>query len=51
METIYKFFENNSYYVVLLISLLIWIGIYGYITSLSKKVTKLEKSLNNYHNE
>ncbi|HMS63650.1 MAG TPA: CcmD family protein [Ignavibacteria bacterium] len=42
MTSLYDFLETNSMYVVLFIVLIIWIGIYGYIWSLDKKVKKLE---------
>ncbi len=42
---IYGFLEKNSFYVVLIITLIIWAGILSYIFSLSKKVTQLEKQL------
>jgi CcmD family protein len=38
-----KFLEQNSYYVVLIITLLIWIGIFYYMTSIDRKLKKLEK--------
>jgi CcmD family protein len=39
----YVFLENNSFYVVLLINLIIWVGIFGYIFSINKKVNSLLK--------
>jgi len=39
----YTFLENHPYYVVLIINILIWIGILGYIFSLNKKVNNLVK--------
>ena len=41
----YNFLENNAYYVVLLINLIIWAGLFGYIASLSSKVKKLAKDM------
>lgn len=46
MGNLYDFLETNSMYVVLLIVLIIWIGIYGYIWKIDKKLTKLEKENN-----
>ncbi len=37
------FFTQNSYYVVLGVVLIIWIGIFSYLVSIEKKITKLEK--------
>lgn len=38
----YDFLETNSMYVVLLIVLIIWIGIFGYLRSMEKQIKKLE---------
>lgn len=43
MNSLYDFLETNSMYVVMLIVLIIWIGIFGYMWRLDKKVKKLEK--------
>jgi CcmD family protein len=45
MSAFYDFLEKNSYYVVLIITLLIWIGIFLYLRKLDKKIKTLE--LNN----
>lgn len=42
---LYDFLETNSMYVVLLIVLIIWIGIFGYMWRLDGKVKKLEKEM------
>jgi CcmD family protein len=38
----YDFFETNSIYVVLIIVLIIWIGIFGYLRSMDKQIKNLE---------
>ena len=38
-----EFLEKNSYYVVLIITLIIWAGIFGYLISMDKRIKKLEK--------
>jgi CcmD family protein len=43
MDGIYNFLDKNSYYVVFIITLIIWLGIYLYMRSLDKKISKLEK--------
>jgi CcmD family protein len=43
MDSIYNFLDKNSYYVVLIISLIIWLGIFLYLRSVSGKIKKLEK--------
>lgn len=40
-----EFLENNSLYIVLLIVLICWGGIFFFLTRLLKKVNHLEKSL------
>lgn len=42
MSSLYDFLETNSMYVVLLIVLIIWTGIFGYIWSMDKRIKKLE---------
>ena len=41
-----EFLSQNSLYIVLFIVLICWFGIYGYLFSLDKKLTKLEKLIN-----
>jgi CcmD family protein len=43
MDNIFNFLEKNSYYVVLIITLIIWLGIFLYLFRLDKKVKKLEQ--------
>lgn len=40
---LYSFLETNSYYIVLIVSLIIWLGLFLYMMNVSKKVSKLEK--------
>jgi CcmD family protein len=40
-----EFFAQNSLYVVLLIALVVWAGIYGYLLRVDGKVKKLEDHL------
>jgi len=43
MSSLYNFLELNAMYVVLLITLIIWTGIFVYILKIDRKLTKLEK--------
>jgi CcmD family protein len=43
MNSLYDFLETNSMYVVLLIVMIIWIGIFGYLWGMDKKIKKLEQ--------
>ena len=47
MDSILNFFEQRSFYVVLLITLIIWAGFFFYMIRLDNKVKKLEKDLPN----
>jgi CcmD family protein len=42
----YDFLEKNAMYIVMLIALIIWIGIFFYIFRLDKRIKKLEKEKN-----
>ncbi|MGB9697156.1 MAG: CcmD family protein [Ignavibacteria bacterium] len=41
----YEFLEKNSLYLVLIIALIIWTGIFIYLYKLGKKITNLEIKL------
>ncbi len=43
MSSLYNFLELNAMYVVLLITLIIWTGIFIYIFRIDRKLTRLEK--------
>ncbi len=43
MDSIFNFLEQHSYYVVLIITLIIWLGIFSYLFRLDRKVKKLER--------
>lgn len=42
----YDFLEKNAMYIVLLIALIIWIGLFFYIFRLDKRIKKIEKEKN-----
>jgi CcmD family protein len=39
----YEFLEQNSLFVVLLVVLMIWTGLFFYLLRIDKRVSKLEK--------
>lgn len=41
----YEFLVQNQQYIVLLVTLLVWIGIVWYLVRLDNKVDKLEKRI------
>ena len=43
MESFIEFLDNYSIYVVLIIALIIWIGLFTYIFKIDKKMKKLEE--------
>ena len=43
----YDFLVNNSIFVVLIISLMIWFGISFFLFFIDNKISKLEKMVNN----
>lgn len=43
MDAVYSFLDKNSYYIVLIISLIIWLGLFLYMRSVSKRISKLER--------
>ena len=45
MNSLYNFLESNSIYIVMIILMIIWIGIFGYIWRLDKKVKKFEDKI------
>ncbi|ROL61293.1 CcmD family protein [Bacteroidetes/Chlorobi group bacterium ChocPot_Mid] len=46
-----EFLTNNSIYIVLIITLIIWFGLAFLIFNLDSKVKKLENSFNNSNEE
>jgi CcmD family protein len=51
LEGILSFFEKNSIYIVMLIVLLIWLGIYLYLWRTDKRLKEIEKELKEKENE
>ena len=43
MDAVYSFLDKNSYYIVLIISLIIWLRLFLYMRSVSKRISKLER--------
>ncbi len=39
----YEFFSQNAIYTVLVIVLIVWTGIFGYMVTLDKRLKNLEK--------
>jgi CcmD family protein len=45
LEGLYNFLENNSIYIVLVIVLIVWFGIFIYINKTDKRLKEIEKEL------
>jgi CcmD family protein len=41
----YDFLSQNALYVVLLIVLICWLGLFSYLMRLDRKITQLEKNI------
>jgi CcmD family protein len=44
-ETMYDFLSQNQLYIVLIVTMLTWAGILGYLFRLDKKIRILEKQI------
>jgi CcmD family protein len=45
LGSIFDFLEKNSIYIVLIIVLLVWIGIFSFLLNLDKRIKNVEKEL------
>ncbi len=45
MESFFDFLEKNSIYIVLFITLTVWIGIFLHLLSVDKRLKKIEKEI------
>ncbi|MEO8230825.1 MAG: CcmD family protein [Ignavibacteriota bacterium] len=46
-----QFLSQNAIYVVMIIVLIVWAGIFGYLFSLDKRIKKVEKEMIGEKNE
>ena len=51
MEGLFSFLEKNAIYIVMIIVLIVWLGIYLFLWRLDKRVTVIEKELKEKENE
>jgi CcmD family protein len=47
LEGLYNFLQANAIYIVMIIVLIVWIGIFFYMLTLDKRLKSIEKELNN----
>jgi len=45
MEGLYQFLEKNSIYIVMIIVLIVWSGVFFYLYNLDKRIKNVEKEL------
>jgi len=45
MEGLYQFLEKNSIYIVMIIVLIVWAGVFFYLYNLDKRIKNVEKEL------
>lgn len=46
-----QFLSQNAIYIVMIIVLIVWAGIFSYLFSLDKRIKKVEKEMNGVKNE
>lgn len=51
MEGLFGFLEKNAIYIVMIIVLIVWLGIYLFLWRLDKRVTEIEKEIKEKDNE
>ncbi len=51
MQGLTTFLEDNSIYIVMIVVLVIWFGIFLFICKTEKKLEKIEKELEEQENE
>ncbi|MDR3668093.1 MAG: CcmD family protein [Ignavibacteriaceae bacterium] len=47
MESLYQFLQNNAIYIVMIIVLIVWTGIFFYLFNLDKRIKNVEKEFKN----
>jgi len=45
LEGLYDFLHNNAIYIVMIIVLIVWIGIFLYMITLDKRLKSIEKEI------
>jgi len=51
LEGLYNFLQSNAIYIVMIIVLIVWIGIFFYMLTLDKRLKNIEKELTGDKNE
>ncbi len=45
MESVYQFLDQHSIFIVMIIVLIVWIGVFLYLNSLDKRLKQIEKEI------
>lgn len=45
MSGLYDFLQNNAIYIVMIIVLLVWAGIFFYLNNIDKRIKSVEKEI------
>lgn len=51
MGGLYNFLQDNAIYIVMIIVLIVWSGIFFFMLSLDKRIKSVEKEINGDKNE
>jgi len=51
LESFFTFLENNSIYIVLFITLTIWVGVFSYLNILDRRLKEIESETREINNE
>ena len=51
MEGLYQFLQNNAIYIVMIIVLIVWTGIFFYLLNLDKRIKRFEKEFKDNKND
>jgi len=51
LEGLYQFLQNNAIYIVMVIVLIVWTGIFFYLLNLDKRIKSFEKEFYNKKND
>ena len=51
MNGIYQFLQDNAIYIVTIIVLIVWVGVFLYLNNLDKRMKSIEKELKGDKNE
>ena len=51
MEGLYQFLQNNAIYIVMIIVLIVWTGIFFYLLNLDKRIKSFEKEFKDKKND